>query len=105
MQDLLRSEDTKGLLHHYASTHQIDWKFSPSWDPHFGSLWEAAVKAMKLILHKSIGSHHLTFEELTTVLTEAEATLNSRPLLATDSTPDDGVPLLTPGHFLIGRPL
>ena len=30
--------------------------------------------------------------------------LNSRPLLSADSTPDDGVPPLTPGHFLIGRP-
>ena len=36
---------------------------------------------------------------------EAEATLNSRPLLTVDSLPEDGMPVLTPGHFLTGRPL
>ena len=60
---------------------------------------------MKRLLRKVVGTHRLTFEELTTVLAEAEATMNSRPLLPMDSTPDDGVPALTPGHFLIGRPL
>ena len=38
------------------------------------------------------------------MLTQIEACLNSRPL--TPMTPDDdGVEALTPGHFLIGRPL
>ena len=34
-----------------------------------------------------------------------EATLNSRPLVPMDSAATDGVQALTPGHFLIGRPL
>ena len=105
IQELVSSKATQDLVHHHAVSHQIDWKFSPSRAPHFGGLWEAGVKSMKTLLRKTIGSHHLTYEELTTVLIEAEATLNSRPLLSADSTPDDGVPPLTPGHFLIGRPL
>ena len=44
----------------------------------------------------------LTFEH---ILSEAEATLNSRPLLTMDSTLPDGVTALTPGHFLVGCPL
>ena len=51
-----------------------------------------------------VGSVKLTYEELNTILTQVEACLNSRPLvpLAPD---DEGIEALTPGHFLIGRPL
>ena len=45
-----------------------------------------------------------TFEELTTLLTQIEAVLNSRPLVPLPSD-DDGIEALTPGHFLIGQPL
>ena len=48
--------------------------------------------------------HKLTFEELTILLAQVEACLNSRPL-ATLPCDDDGVEALTPGHFLIGRPV
>ena len=34
-----------------------------------------------------------------------EATLNSRPMVVTNSPPQDGDSVLTPGHFLVGRPL
>ena len=102
---LLQTAETRDQIHHYSSQHQIDWSFSPSRAPHFGGLWEAGVRSMKTLLKKIVGSHHLSFEELSTILTEAEATLNSRPLIPMDSTPLDGSCTLTPGHFLIGRPL
>ena len=73
--------------------------------PHFGGLWEAGVKSMNTLLKKIVGSHHLSLEELSTMLIKAEATFNRRPLMPVDSTPSDGTPILTPGHFLIGRPL
>ncbi len=57
---------------------------------------------MKVILKKLI---HLTFEQLYGVLTAAESTLNSRPLMPLDAASAEGVSPLTPGHLLIGRPL
>ena len=60
---------------------------------------------MKGLLRKMVKPHPLLLEELTTLLTEAEATLNRRPLLTSYFLPSDGVAILTPGHFLIGRPL
>ena len=51
-----------------------------------------------------MGETKLTYEELTTTLTQIEACLNSRPLIP---LPEDseGLEVLTPGHFLIGKPL
>ena len=46
----------------------------------------------------------LTFEEMYTVLTQIESCLNSR-LLVPLPPDDDGIEVLTPGNFLIGRPL
>jgi len=60
---------------------------------------------MKILLRKLARGHSLSFEELNTILTEAEANLNSRLLLDTDCRSPDSVPSLSPGHFLIGRPL
>ena len=72
---------------------------------HFGGLWEAAVKSMKFHLRRVVGPQKLTFEEMMTVLSQIEACLNSRPLTCATSHSEDGVDVLTPGHYLIGRPL
>ena len=57
--------------------------------PHFGGLWEAAVKSMKTHLRHVIGS--VTFEEFTTVLAQVKSCLNSRPLISLPL--DDGLAL------------
>lgn len=88
----------------YARAQQIEFKFIPPYSPHFGGLWEAGVKSCKYHLIRVLGNAHLTFEEMTTVLTQVEAVLNSRPLSPLSSDPHDLHPL-TPSHFLVGRSL
>ena len=48
-----------------------------------------------------IGDTSLTYEELYTLLTQVEATMNSRPLSALSEDPED-LNALTPGHFIMG---
>ena len=63
------------------------------------------MKSMKFHFKRIIGDVKLNFEELTTVLTQIESCLNSRPLISLPANDDDGIEALTLGHFLIGQPL
>ncbi len=44
-------------------------------------------------------------DELNTITVEIEAVLNSHPLVPLESSSDDGIECLTPGHFLIDKAL
>ena len=63
------------------------------------------MKSFKTHLTRVVGNSKLDFEEMTTVLTQIEACLNSRPLGTVPYNNDNGIEILTPGHFLIGRPI
>lgn len=101
---LWHSEAHKNELSKNRSNEGVEWRFIPPRSPHFGGLWEAAVKSMKSLLFKVLGNSHLTFEELSTILTRVEACLNSRPITTLSSDPSDLSPL-TPAHFIIGDSL
>ena len=101
----LESSDVLTSIQSFLLSNKISWHHSPERAPHFGGLWEAAVKSTKHHLKRVVGSHPLTFEEFTTVATQIEAYLNSRPLGPLTSHSPDGMAPLTPGHFLVGRPL
>jgi len=100
----LNLQKTQGVISDFCSTQNITWEFIPERAPHFGGLWEAAVKSMKSHLKRVTTNVKLTFEEFTTILTQIEACLNSRPLVPLPGD-DDGIEALTPAHFLIGRPI
>lgn len=82
----------------------VQWHFIPPHAPHWGGIWEAGVKSMKHHVRRVIGESIHTFEEITTMLVEIEAVLNSRPLCPVTNDPND-LSILTPGHFLIGDAL
>jgi len=83
---------------------QIQWHLNPPAAPHMGGLWEAAVKSAKTLLYRTIHDQTFTYEELNTIFHRVEATLNSRPVGAMSSDPNDPQPL-TAGHFLTMGPL
>ena len=102
--EFVKHQKNQETISDFCSSQGISWKFIPEHAPHFGGLWESAVKSMKTHLRRIISNTKLTFEEFTTVLTQIEAVLNSRPL-APIPCDDDGIEPLTPGHFLVGKPL
>lgn len=103
LQQFTHSQPFQDRLQQHCSKAQITWHFNPPASPHFGGLWEAGVKSVKSLILRTIGSHSLTHEELNTLLTQIEATLNSRPLSAMSNDPND-LEVLTPSHFLTLEP-
>ncbi|CAK1597854.1 unnamed protein product [Parnassius mnemosyne] len=104
LQELFNEEKSKLIpeLVECLANNGTKWNFIPPHAPNFGGLWEAGIKSTKYHLRRVIGNSTLTFEELTTVLAQIEACLNSRPLSCVDQ---NELTVLTPGHFLIGEPL
>jgi len=88
----------------FLATERCNGKFIPPHGPHFGGLWEAAVKSMKYHLRRTLDVHFATYEELCTLVAEIEACLNSRSFCALSDVPFNPTHL-SPGHFLIGEPL
>ncbi len=79
----------------YVLNERITWNFNSPRAPHRGGVWEVAVKAMKAHLVHVTKNQVLTYDELTTIVTQIEGILHSRPLFE----------VLCPSHFLIGDSL
>lgn len=95
-------KENKPKVVEYLASREIVWKFIPPNSPHWGGLWEAGIKSTKFHLRRTAGNRTLTFEQMSTLLCQIEAILNSRPISPISSDPND-ISYLTPNHFLIGE--
>ena len=87
----------------YLQSSRIEWKFNLEVSPWQGGHFERLIGCVKRCLRKVIGNARLSYDELSTVLTEIECILNSRPL--TYSYSEFGEEVLTPSHLIFGRRL
>lgn len=100
----LRDEHFVEKVYETCANKGVQWHMNPPKAPHFGGLWESAVRIAKRHLHRQLGNAMLSFEDMATVLTEIEAAMNSRPLTPLTEDPND-LSVLTPAHFLTGESL
>jgi hypothetical protein len=83
---MIQSSSNMARVQDFLAPEGFDWRFIPPRGPHFGGLWEPAVKSMKYHI-RTLGSQIATYEELCTLLAEIEACLNSSLLCALSSDP------------------
>ncbi|GFU98563.1 integrase catalytic domain-containing protein [Trichonephila clavipes] len=91
-------------LANYFASEAIQWKFIPPRSSNFGGLWEAGVKSFKHHLYRTLVNSKITFEVFETIIIQIEGILNSRPLVPLSDNINE-YEVLTPGHFIIGRPI
>jgi len=81
----------------------IEYEFIVERGPWWGGCWERLIQTVKGLLRRSIGKALLTWEQLDTVLKEAEKVINRRPItFQWEGSQTEGVPLpLCPEQFLL----
>lgn len=104
LRDFFKNTKHSDEIKEYFAKNETEFRFIPPRSPHWGGLWEAAVKSVKFHVLRVVGNSCLTYEEFSTVTAQIEAILNSRPISAISNDPSD-LECLTPGHFLIGSPI
>ena len=63
---------SQGHVQKFLTERKITWHFVPPRAPHFGGLWEAAVKSFKHHLLRILGNTLLTQEQFETCLIKTE---------------------------------
>ncbi|XP_050072670.1 uncharacterized protein LOC126560760 [Anopheles maculipalpis] len=78
------------------------WNFNPPGAPHMGGAWERMVRSVKAAISTVMEVRNLPNDEtFETILYDAEAMINSRPLTYVPLDPENRE-AITPNHFLLG---
>lgn len=85
----ISSRQIKILRSYEKYRKKLQLYFTPPRAPHFGRLWEAAVKFFKHHFRRIVWNAFLTFEKFYIICTQIEAILNSRPLIPLSEDPSD----------------
>lgn len=101
---ILKNPDNSPMIKNFSLENKIEFSFLPSFSPSMGGLWERAVQSTKFHLRRVIGKNILTAQQLNSLIIQIEGILNSRPITALSTEPND-FQALTPGHFITGRPI
>ena len=86
---LLDKTDRDNSLITFVNQRNCEWITIPPRAPHFGGIWEAAVKSMKRHLRRVVGKQIFSYEEFLTIINQVEAALNSRPISPLSNDPND----------------
>ncbi|UYV75610.1 hypothetical protein LAZ67_13000736, partial [Cordylochernes scorpioides] len=79
--------------------HKINWKFIPPTAAWWGGWWERLIRSIKDLIVRILGHSSVYYEEMSTILCDVEATINSRPLTYIHEDFDSLIPL-SPSMFL-----
>ena len=71
----------------------IKWCFNPPYSPHHRGMFKSMIKAAKKAMYSQLLQGDVSDEELLTIMTGAEAMVNSRPLTYQSADGKDIVPL------------
>ena len=78
-----------------------EWNFNPPLASHMGGMWERLIRTSRKVFSGLFDrKYRMTDEILDTILCEAEAIINSRPLTKIVDDPNSDA-ILTPAHFLM----
>ena len=83
----------------YATSRGIRWILIVELAPWMGGFYECLVGVTKRVLRKTLGTNCLALTQLSIILTEAEAVINSRPLVYVENDINSGH-VLVPNDFL-----
>ncbi|KIH46190.1 hypothetical protein ANCDUO_23759, partial [Ancylostoma duodenale] len=85
LKDCVQALEQNPSLSRELSNREIEWRHITPYAPWQGGVYERLIQSVKHSLYKTVGHAVLSFDELSTVLIEIEALLNTRPLLYIDS--------------------
>ena len=71
--------------------------------PWWGGYWEGLIRSIKSPIKKVIGRSMLSYDEMSTLLTEVEAVINARPLTYVYDDQESVSHPLTPSDLIYGR--